>query len=448
MRSIVCRLYPDLLSVGHDRPATYKLMNFTEAIAWTAIGVSCSAYVLMFLVSAVGYGRRALRPASSRIQSLVQTTQTPTLRVAILKPIAGADDDLAENLRSLAEIDYPSFEILFGVPSENDPGVSIVRQFIRENPQIDATMIVTDSSVALNPKVAQLIALEACTSADVIVVSDSNVRVCDHYLRDITDALTNGNKDLVSHLVIGTSERTIGAALENLQLSGHIAPGVYSAYCVTRSALTIGKSMAMRRQTLSAVGGFQAVASVLAEDHSLARLFSSHGYSVGILTNTVSNINTNCSFIRTIERHSRWAKMRRAMSPLGFIFEPLLSPTTTTLLLGLWLPQDLAWRVVISAIVAQTVMAWLLVRMMRGHWMHWRYLPLELVRNVVLFGCWISALITRKVVWRGHQFQIGQGSMLFRLPTPTSQPKLAELITKKLNPVIALIRRSRAQWGA
>src|SRR5207237_5548316 len=81
-------------------------------------------------------------------------------RVSVLKPLAGADDDLEENLESFARQDYPSFEIILGVADRNDVSVATAQRFAANHPEIDVRFVVTDPDAALNPKVAQLVGLE------------------------------------------------------------------------------------------------------------------------------------------------------------------------------------------------------------------------------------------------------------------------------------------------
>lgn len=50
--------------------------------------------------------------------------------VSILKPIAGADDDLRGNLESFADLDYPAYGILLGIASAEDPAVPVVQAFL------------------------------------------------------------------------------------------------------------------------------------------------------------------------------------------------------------------------------------------------------------------------------------------------------------------------------
>src|SRR5262245_18860088 len=63
--------------------------------------------------------------------------------VSILKPIAGTDEELRENLETFANLDYPDYEILLGIADPDDSAVPIVRAFIASHPGLRARLILT-----------------------------------------------------------------------------------------------------------------------------------------------------------------------------------------------------------------------------------------------------------------------------------------------------------------
>ncbi|HZY05981.1 MAG TPA: glycosyltransferase [Anaeromyxobacteraceae bacterium] len=97
----------------------------------------------------------------------------------------------------------------------------------------------------------QLITLAREARHDLLVVSDSNVRVAPGYLAGIAAHLERPEAGLVTHLAAGVSERRPGSLFENLHLAGSIAPGVAAARHLAGRDLVIGKSMALRRRDLA-----------------------------------------------------------------------------------------------------------------------------------------------------------------------------------------------------
>jgi ceramide glucosyltransferase len=346
-------------------------------------------------------------------------------RITVFKPLAGQDDDLKENLESFAGLEYPSFEILFGVATQADPAYRIALRFIAAHPELDARVVVTDPNLAVNPKVAQLLCLEREATGEVYVISDSNVRVRPGYLRSLMSELDGTSPappergrnlgarvGLVWSIFSGAGERSFGAALENLQLCASCAPGLLAMDAVTERPLTVGKSMAMRRADLQQIGGFAPVGEVLAEDHALGRRFLDAGFVVRTSCAPVENRNVRTPVKRSIERHTRWGKMRRALFPIAFVGEPLVTPLNTASLALLLAPTKLTAAMWVLACLLQTCTAMLAVRVLRGSWMSWRYVPLELVRSYIALFCWVRACVSRRIEWRGHIFLMRRGTVI------------------------------------
>ncbi len=54
--------------------------------------------------------------------------------VTIFKPLKGLDDGLEANLRSFFELDYPTYQLLFGVADRDDPAIPLVQKLIEAYP--------------------------------------------------------------------------------------------------------------------------------------------------------------------------------------------------------------------------------------------------------------------------------------------------------------------------
>ena len=335
-----------------------------------------------------------------------------TPRISILKPLAGMDDELDENLSSFATLAYPDYEIVLGVASVDDAAYSVARGFVERVGHARARLIVTDPGAATNPKVAQLLALERAASGDIVVVSDSNVRVTPHYLDSLLTELSAPGVGAASNIVAGTGERTLGAAMENLQFGAIIAPGIAASAFVLGKTITLGKSMAIWRESLQNIGGFARVAQVLSDDHVLGRAFERGGYEVRVSLWPVENRNVDCSLERTIERHTRWAQTRRVLAPVAFALEPALSPVVVTTLAWFASPTRLFCLTFVAAALAQIVCAAVTTRTLRGTALRWYWGPLEIVRSYLLFFCWLRACSSRRVTWRGHRVELVRDSAI------------------------------------
>ncbi|WP_437676264.1 glycosyltransferase [Sorangium sp. So ce131] len=382
-------------------------------VAPTALSSTIYATIQASFLLRVARARPQGAPAAARLPGA-----TPV--VSILKPVAGVDDELADNLESFARIDYPCFEILFGVASREDPAVPVIQAFIAAHPEVKARLCLTDPSEALNPKVAQLIELTRRAEGSVLVISDANVRVRPDYLHSLLSVLMRPGVGLVSSVVAGTGERTLGAVIENAQLGAFIAPGVVAAAELAGRSISVGKSMAMRRVDLDRVGGFRSVGNVLAEDDVLGQRFSACGFVVELCLDPIENRNASCSLQRTLDRHTRWAKMRRALVPRCFAAEPFNSPLLIAWLTVLLSPTRLALEVWLFAWALQSLGAYLALRWLRPTRFNLLLVAAEPLRTLCWFFCWLNAHANRRVAWRGNTFYIGPGSELIAAEDPAS----------------------------
>src|SRR5262249_44563845 len=126
-----------------------------------------------------------------------------------------------------------------------------------------------------------------------------------------------------------------------------------------------------------------------------------------------------CSIERTLERHTRWAKLRRAQHPAGFVFEPLLTPAVVATLAFAAMPTRLCALLLLASMALQVLGSMATLRALRGRMPPWYFVPLELVRSYVVFYCWLRALASRRVSWRGHDFILEAGSVI--RPAPPSR---------------------------
>src|SRR5262245_21832984 len=108
-------------------------MNALEGLLLALAGISAALYLLM-----VGGFLAAMRRAE------VPPRPAKLPRVSILKPLAGVDDELEENLASFERLDYPDYEVILGVASIEDAAYSAARRFVERLGHERARLLVTD----------------------------------------------------------------------------------------------------------------------------------------------------------------------------------------------------------------------------------------------------------------------------------------------------------------
>ena len=98
--------------------------------------------------------------------------------ISILKPLCGHDEGLEENLRSFFVQDYPDYEVLLGVHREDDPAAILAAKIIDEfSGKVNARLIITGESPIPNAKAYSLNRLVREARHDLLVMSDSDIRV-------------------------------------------------------------------------------------------------------------------------------------------------------------------------------------------------------------------------------------------------------------------------------
>ncbi len=144
--------------------------------------------VLAAIVS-VKTGRAYLEYVQERMAGLDETDPDPyTPKVTLILPVKGVDYDLAANLRSLGNQDYPDYELIVVCRDESDPAVPAARMTLGENFRLVAA---GDPPAHTGEKVHNLITAvnAARRESDVFVFADSDGQVRADWLRRLVAPL-------------------------------------------------------------------------------------------------------------------------------------------------------------------------------------------------------------------------------------------------------------------
>jgi len=330
--------------------------------------------------------------------------------VSVLKPLCGRDDSLESNLRGFFQQDHAEFELVFGVRGADDPSLELVRALRDEYPDVKCRVVIHDGRRGANPKVANLLAMVEVTKHDVLVVSDSNVKVPRDYVRRMQSELMEPGVGLVSSLIVGCGEQSLGSTLEGLHLTGAVAPSIALATELGHAAV-IGKSMMFRRSVFQSLGGFESVSHVLAEDYVIGRMFDAAGFRVALSSEPVENVTRRTSVTSFVKRQMRWTMMRVRMAPVAYVVEPLTVPTWLALaapLFGVHAVWPLVWAVALT--LGRDSSSWV---MLRGRGGLLRALPLFALRDALMLFVWFAAPMRKHVSWRDKRVRVSAGSRLY-----------------------------------
>lgn len=377
-------------------------------MVFSALAAVAITSLLVTLVVALATHR-----ALSRKRPSPMANDTALPAISLLKPLKGLDDDLYENLTSFAEQDYQRYEIVFGAEDPADAALVVARRVQAEHPHISITVVSGAPAFGVNPKVTNLAHMQRYARFPWILVSDSNVRADAHYLRTMAAELADPKVALVHSVLVGTNERSLGAALENLHLASFVVSAVCGADAIADRPCVIGKSMLMHRSSLAALGGLRAVKDVLAEDYLLGDRFMREGHRVALAVTPLRTITADRTVSAFAERHLRWGQMRRWIAPGVYLAEGLMNPLPWAVLAGVAaLASGFSPLPFVAACLTKALVDASLFRRLRGQAMPWAYLPLVPMKDCIVFGLWVVGAVKRTIVWRGNVMRISEGSTL------------------------------------
>jgi ceramide glucosyltransferase len=343
----------------------------------------------------------------------VPRARTTAPLISILKPLCGVDDGLAENIDAFAALPYPAFEILLGVRDENDRAWPVALAAARRHPS-RIRAILQRGEPGLNPKVNQLVTLAADARGDVLVVSDSNVRPPNDYLGEIAACFEDPTVGCVTHLISSSGEETWGSLFDALHLATAIGPGVIGAKTVLRKNIVVGKSMAVRREDLDAIGGFARVKDVLAEDFVLGNLVGDEmGKKVAIARSPIFQVTERRSAREFVGRYLRWSVIHRksVATPL-YLGELLLNPIALAAVGVLAAPGLATLCLVVAVVAAKMLLDAACAGGLRSERFSRRAYIAIPVKDLLVGFAWATGLFSSTVKWRGRRFRVLSGTRL------------------------------------
>jgi len=344
--------------------------------------------------------------AALRFKSVRLNQQVPLPPVSILKPVHGRDPQFYEAIRSHALLDYPEFEILFGLNDPGDAAREDIERLAAEFPE-RAIRLVPVERVLPNGKVAVLAELARQARYPLLVVNDSDIVVASDYLRTVTEPLGAADAGVVTCLYRGRGA-SWPARWEALGIATDFAPSVLVARSIGVSEFALGSTMAMRAADLERIGGFEAVGDYLADDYQLGRRIRELGYKI-VLAPTVVETRLSDDTWGQVWRHQlRWARtirVSRTAGYMGYVITNASVWAAVAVVSGWWPVALLCLAVRIVAGVATGA----LVLGDQDTARHWFLIPF---RDAWGFAVWAAGLGGSTVEWRGRTLRLDRAGRI------------------------------------
>lgn len=321
--------------------------------------------------------------------------------VTILKPLYGDEPRLADNLATFLDQDYDAaVQLLCGVSDAGDRAIGAVAQLKAVHPGRSIDLVVDPASHGANAKISNLVNLMPSARHDLLILSDSDMAVGRDYLKSVIAALGQPGTGVVTCVYHGRADAGMWSRLAAGTISYSGMPDIIVGLATGFAQPCMGSTIALRRETLVAIGGFERFADVLADDHAIGQAVGQLGLTLAVpplmLIHACAEQNAG-----TLWRHElRWAATIRSLQPAGYagsiVTNPLPLALIATALLGL---PGIA--IVLLSLVTRVILAKSVDRVAGA-----TTAPLWLIPAIdcLKFAVFVASFFVTTVDWRGARY--------------------------------------------
>ncbi len=333
--------------------------------------------------------------------------------ISILKPLRGADPDFQENLRSFCTQDYPEYEILLGFSDPSDIAISGVRQ-IAGSMHGNVNVVVSTKDLGINKKVSNLQGMLEVAKYPTLVISDSDMRVTEDYLKTVSSEFAGEEKvGMVTCLYKISEPESLGSALESLNIALDFIPSVLVARRMEGVTFGLGASMMVSKKAIEEIGGLPAIADYIADDYLIGNKLWQKGYKIILSGYVLEDVVGRMSFWDYFSHQVRWARTNRASRPGGFFGYGITHVIPLTIPLVFLRGADMLSLSILGGVLLLRYSLAIAVykKVIRSkEWLKW--LLLLPVKDCLSFAIWASSFIGSKVTWRGQRYKILKGGRI------------------------------------
>lgn len=321
--------------------------------------------------------------------------------ISILKPLAGLDLDLESNLRTFFEQDYPAFEILFAVRNESDPALTIVDKLRQDYPQVRSRLVITGEPPYPNAKVYSLLRMLDTAANDLVIMSDSDIRVTPALLRTLAAEFQDKKLGIATCPYRAVPGPSLWSRLEATGMNTDFWGSALVARMLEGMRFAVGPTIAARRAVLQEIGGFERLKDYLAEDFVMGKFAAEAGHGVILSSYVIEHHIGDATLSQNVAHRLRWNRSTRRSRPAGYIGQLFTMPLPVALLVCIASPSlwpALPLTAIVRALAAHTVSG----RVLRAR-INWLLLPLE---DVIAFCFWIAGFFGNTISWRHHKYRL------------------------------------------
>jgi len=233
--------------------------------------------------------------------------------------------------------------IVVGAVDSRDAALGRALAVAARWPSVAVKFRVAPGPPGLNPKVANLVQMSRGVDADLLLLSDADMRLPEDYVLHVTRPFKDAEVGLVTCPYRSVPARGLASRLDALITNTHFLPSACVAARIEGLHFALGGTIALRATALSAAGGFERLLSTPADDFDLARLIEAAGWKLAWSPMVADHLLEPEGWRAAARRHLRWARVIRHSRPGGYVGQIVTHGTVPALLLagtpfGFWLP--------------------------------------------------------------------------------------------------------------
>jgi ceramide glucosyltransferase len=370
-------------------------MSLIPGIAGALLLLMATAGAVFGVIATVAMGRFLGQP-------LTRPARSPA--VTLLRPMKGLDPEAEANLSSLVEQDYRGeVRIVLGADSEADPSIAAARRLQAAHPGRDIVVVADGTQHGTNRKLSNLINMSAHATGEVLVISDSDVRLPPEGLAALVGALEPQGVGLAYALYRGRPTGNLWSRIAALDINARFASSVVMGQALDAHPV-LGPTMAVKAEALAKAGGFERLKDVLADDFELGRMVRDQGLAIACPPMLIDHGFPERSLAELWRHELRWARTIRLLNPGGYggslityVFPLALIGAVLTgfhplamIALGVLAGMRLSFGLLSCLVMqADTSALWLFP-----------------VRDVLAFAVFLAAFFGDGIEWRGARLRV------------------------------------------
>lgn len=260
----------------------------------------------------------------------------PSGEVIALRPLHGAPAGFESCLESLLRAaGCAGARVILGVEDAADPAAGAATRATARLHGVRSEIRIGAGPAGANRKVANLCQLSEGLDAELLLLTDADVRVPLDYVARMTGPFKDAEVGLVTGPYRSVPTGSVATRLDALLTNTHFVPSACVAVRLEGVHFGLGASIAVRSEALARGGGFVALLPLASDDYWLARHVERAGYALAWAPVVVEHVLHDEGFRRAFRRQLRWARAVRSSRPLGYLGQlAVAGPLPALLLLG------------------------------------------------------------------------------------------------------------------